>query len=60
MQDLPNKTLFTVKEVAKFLNIHTSTVYRYIKLNMLAYTKIRSQIRIYRNSIIKLINYKDL
>jgi excisionase family DNA binding protein len=54
-RDLPQKTFLTPDEVALFLSVSLKTVYRWYSLGLIEGTKVRRSLRIYRNSILKLV-----
>ena len=55
-QDLPNKTLLRPDEVALFLSVSLKTVYRWYRAGVIDGTKVKRSLRIFRNSIIKLVD----
>ena len=57
--DLPLKTLLTPHEVARFLSVSLKTVYRWYRLGAIEGTKAARSLRIYRDSVLKLIDEKD-
>lgn len=52
MTDLPDKKLFRVDEVAAFLDVDRSTIYRWIDHGLLAAEKYNRVIRISRESLL--------
>jgi excisionase family DNA binding protein len=58
-RDLPRKTLLRPGEVALFLSVSLETVYRWYRSGFIEGVKAKSSIRIYRDSIIKLVDEKD-
>jgi excisionase family DNA binding protein len=57
-QDLPKKTLLRPDEVALFLSVSLKTVYRWYRSRVIDGTKVKRSLRIYRDSIMKLIDGK--
>jgi hypothetical protein len=53
--DLPAKTLLTIPEVKTFLSISENTLRGYISQGLLTATKIAGTIRIYRHSVIAMV-----
>ena len=53
--DLPHKTLLRPDEVAVFLNVCLKTVYRWYGSGLIEGTKVKRSLRIYRDSILKLM-----
>ncbi len=53
---LPQKDLFSPAEVAAILHVCRATVYRWCDSGDLNYMKIRGTIRIFRQSIIRILN----
>ena len=54
-QDLPDKTLLRPDEVAIFLSVSSKTVYRWYRSGLIEGTKVKRSLRIYRNSILRLV-----
>jgi len=54
--ELPAKTLFTPREVADFFSVTTRTIYNWCEEGKLKYAKVGGVIRIYRFSIIEILN----
>ena len=50
-RETPTPELFTVKEVAAYLNVHTSTIYRMLRQGILPAFKIGSDWRFHREAI---------
>ena len=57
--DLPHKTLLRPDEVARFLSVSLKTVYRWYCSGLIEGAKVRGSLRIYRDSILKLVGEKD-
>jgi len=57
--DLPHKTLLRPDEVARFLSVSLKTVYRWYCSGLIEGVKAKGSLRIYRESILKLIEAKD-
>ena len=57
--DLPHKTLLRPDEVARFLSVSLKTVYRWYHSGYLDGAKARGSLRIYRDSILNLVDGKD-
>jgi excisionase family DNA binding protein len=55
-QDLPHKTLLRPDEVAIFLSVSLKTVYRWYRAGLIDGTKVKRSLRIYRDSILKLMS----
>ena len=55
-QDLPHKTLLRPDEVAIFLSVSLKTVYRWYRAGLIDGTKVKRSLRIYRDSILKLVD----
>jgi excisionase family DNA binding protein len=55
-QDLPDKTLLRPRDVAAFLSVSLKTVYRWYRQGSITGIKVRGSLRIYRGSIVKLID----
>jgi excisionase family DNA binding protein len=55
-QDLPHKTLLRPNDVASFLSVSLKTVYRWYRLGEIKGTKIKGSLRIYRNSVLQLVD----
>ena len=55
-EDLPHKTLLRPDEVAIFLSVSLKTVYRWYRSGLIEGTKVKRSLRIYRDSILKLID----
>jgi excisionase family DNA binding protein len=53
--DLPHKTLLRPDEVAIFLSVSQKTVYRWYRSGFIEGTKVKRSLRIYRDSILKLM-----
>jgi excisionase family DNA binding protein len=58
-EDLPRKTLLKPGEVARFLSVSLKTVYRWHRLGAIEGTKAARSLRIYRDSVVKLVDEKD-
>ncbi len=54
-QDLPDKTLLRPDEVAMFLSVSSKTIYRWYRSGLIRGTKVKRSLRIYRDSILKLV-----
>lgn len=54
-QDLPHKTLLTPAEVAIFLSVSQKTVYRWYRSGFIEGTKVKRSLRVYRDSVLKLM-----
>lgn len=57
--DLPHKTLLRPDEVARFLSVSFKTVYRLYHLGLIEGVKAKGSLRIYRDSILNLVDGKD-
>ena len=57
--DLPLKTLLRPDEVARFMSVSMKTVYRWYHTGLIDGAKARRSLRIYRDSILKLVDEKD-
>jgi len=57
--DLPGKTLLRPDEVARFLSISAKTVYRWYCSGLIEGVKVKRSLRIYRDSILKLVGEDD-
>ncbi len=57
--DLPRKTLLRPDEVARFLSVSLKTVYRWYRYGFIEGAKAKRSLRIYRDSVLKLIDEKD-
>ena len=57
--DLPRKTLLKPDEVALFLSVSSNTVRRWYHSGLIAGVKAKRSLRIYRDSVVKLIDEKD-
>ena len=55
-RDLPDKTLLRPRDVAAFLSVSLKTVYRWYRQGLITGIKVRGSLRIYRGSIVKLID----
>ena len=53
--DLPRKTLLRPAEVAVFLSVSLKTIYRWYRAGVLNGTKVNGIVRIYRDSVLRLI-----
>jgi len=51
---LPNRELLRVDEVADYLRVTNRTIYRWISLGELEAKKVKTRIRISRNSVLKI------
>ena len=58
-QDLPDKTLLRPDEVAIFLSVSSKTIYRWYRSGLIRGTKVKRSLRIYRDSILKLVGASD-
>jgi excisionase family DNA binding protein len=54
-EELPRKSLLRPQEVADFLNVSLRTVYRWYEMGMLEGTRLKGSMRIFRESVIKLV-----
>jgi excisionase family DNA binding protein len=54
-RDLPDKTLLRPEEVALFLSVSSKTVYRWYRSGVIEGTKVKRSLRIYKDSILRLI-----
>ncbi len=59
-QDLPDKTLLRPHDVASFLSVSLKTVYRWHRIGTIQGIKVKGSLRIYRDSILRLINGNDV
>ena len=59
LKDLPPKSLLRPNDVASFLSVSLKTVYRWYRLGEIKGTKIKGSLRIYRDSIMKLIEKNE-
>ncbi|MGD0663725.1 MAG: helix-turn-helix domain-containing protein [Syntrophorhabdales bacterium] len=57
--DLPHKTLLRPDEVARFLSVSLKTVYRLYHSGLIEGVKANGSLRIYRDSLLKLVDEKD-
>ena len=57
--DVPNKAVFRPGEVAAFLDVSVSTIYRMVRDGELPDARVRKQIRIPRNAILAYIDHVD-
>jgi len=57
--DLPRKNLLRPDEVAFFLRVSLKTIYRWYLSGLIAGVKVNKSVRIYRDSLVKLIEGKD-
>jgi excisionase family DNA binding protein len=57
--DLPHKTLLRPDEVALFLSVSLKTVYRWYRTGLIEGTKVKRSLRIYRDSILRLVDGKE-
>jgi excisionase family DNA binding protein len=57
-QDLPRKTLLRPDEVALFMSVSLKTVYRWYRAGLVEGAKVQRSLRIYRDSVLKLIAEK--
>jgi excisionase family DNA binding protein len=57
--DLPQKTFLRPDEVALFLSVSLKTVYRWYRSGLIEGTKVKRSLRIYRDSILRLVDDKD-
>jgi len=57
--DLPHKTLLKPRQVALFLSVSLKTVYRWYHSGSIEGVKTGRSLRIYRDSILKLVDGKD-
>jgi predicted site-specific integrase-resolvase len=55
-RDLPDKTLLRPNDVALFLSVSLKTIYRWHRLGTIQGVKVKGSLRIYRDSILKLVN----
>ena len=56
--DLPCKTLLKPDEVALFLSVSSNTVRRWYHSGLIAGVKAKRSLRIYRDSVVKLVDEK--
>jgi excisionase family DNA binding protein len=54
-QDLPHKTLLRPEEVALFMSVSLKTIYRWFRSGVIDGAKIQGSLRIYRESVIRLM-----
>lgn len=59
-EDLPDKTLLRPDEVALFLSISLKTVYRWYHSGIIEGIKFKRSLRIYRDSIVKLMDDEEV
>jgi PAS domain S-box-containing protein/excisionase family DNA binding protein len=57
--DRPKPSIMTVKELAKYMRVHTSTIYRLVRENKIPAIKVGNQWRFKKDSIDKWIEHKD-
>ncbi|MGD0661837.1 MAG: helix-turn-helix domain-containing protein [Syntrophorhabdales bacterium] len=57
--DLPHKTLLRPDEIARFLSVSLKMVYRWYRSGYIDGVKAKGSLRIYRDSILKLVDGKD-
>jgi excisionase family DNA binding protein len=57
--DLPQRTLLTPEEVALFFGVSLKTVYRWYRSGLIEGMKLRRSMRIYRDSVVGLLQKKD-
>jgi excisionase family DNA binding protein len=57
--DLPLKTFLTSGEVARFLSVSLKTIHRWYHSGLIGGVKAGRSLRIYRDSIVKLVDEKD-
>jgi excisionase family DNA binding protein len=57
--DLPHKTLLRPDEVAIFLSVSLKTVYRWYRSGLIEGIKVKRSLRIYRDSILRLIDSNE-
>ncbi|MGD0658315.1 MAG: helix-turn-helix domain-containing protein [Syntrophorhabdales bacterium] len=57
--DLPRKTLLRPDEVALFLSVSLKTIHRWYHSGLFEGAKVKGSLRIYRDSILKLVGEKD-
>ena len=58
-EDLPPRTLLRPEEVARFLSVSLKTVYRWYRLGSIEGTKAARSLRIFRDSVVKLVDSED-
>ena len=58
--DLPLKTLLKPDEVARFPGVSSNTVYRWYHFGLIEGVKANGILRIYRDSVLKLVEEKNL
>jgi excisionase family DNA binding protein len=58
-KDLPQKTLLRPDEVALFLSVSLKTIYRWYRAGLIDGTKVKRSLRIYRDSVLRLVDGKD-
>ena len=58
--DLPHKTLLKPDAVARFLGVSSNTVYRWYHFGLIEGVKANGILRIYRDSVLKLVEEKGL
>ncbi len=56
---LPKKSLLRPDEVASFLSVSLKTIYRWHEMGVIEGTKLQKVLRIYRDSVVKLISEND-
>ena len=56
--DLPLKTFLTSGEVARFLSVSLKTIHRWYRSGLLEGVRARRSLRIYRDSILRLVDEK--
>lgn len=58
-RDLPRKTLFRPDEVARFLSVSLKTILRWYHSGVIEGVKPGRSLRIYRESVVRLVDEKD-
>ncbi len=59
LTDLPEKSLLRPDEVAQFLSVSLKTIYRWHEMGVIEGTKLKKVLRIYRNSVLRLVIEND-
>lgn len=59
LSGLPQKSLLRPDEVAAFLSVSLKTIYRWHEMGVIEGTKLKKVLRIYRESVLKLITEND-
>lgn len=53
LNDLPDKTLLSARDVASFFGVSLKTVYRWHKEGLIAGVRMKRSVRIFRDSVVK-------